>query len=171
MRREQAGKQSESAAGGEVITPAAEKHAGIRKACSGDAVQLAGLMAELGYPTSSAEMSERLEGILGDPTYALFVFEAGGRVAGVAGVALHRFLEKNGLYARVVALVVTAGARRGGIGAQLMCACEEWSKGRGATEIGLTSGAQRAQAHEFYRRQGFAETGFRFAKDLRPSAG
>lgn len=138
----------------------------IRQAVIGDAERIAELVTELGYPTASEAMRERLAVILNDPGYATFVAEAGGNVVGVAGASLGWYYEKDGLYSRLVVLAVSSTARGLGIGAQLVEAVERWSTGRGAREVFVNSGLHRVDAHRFYERCGYARTGFRFVKPL-----
>jgi GNAT superfamily N-acetyltransferase len=53
-----------------------------------------------------------------------------------------------------------------GIGRRLMERIEAWLRDHGATRLTLTSGKQRTEAHRFYRRLGYEETGLRFVKRL-----
>jgi GNAT superfamily N-acetyltransferase len=128
-------------------------------------------MTELGYPTEPEEMAQRLVGVLGDPTYAMFAAQVRGTIAGLCGVAIHRYLEKNGLYARIVALVVSGEYQGIGVGSALIRAAEVWAVKQQATDLIVNSGMQRAGAHRFYRSRGYAQTGVRFVKGLEPSAG
>jgi len=66
----------------------------IRGAREGDIEALAGLMTELGYPTSVEEMGRRLEEISADPSYRTLVAEQDGRVLGAAGLHVERYYEK-----------------------------------------------------------------------------
>ena len=53
-----------------------------------------------------------------------------------------------------------------GIGKMLMERVEELAKERGISMIGLASGFQRTEAHEFYERLGYQKTSFRFSKRI-----
>lgn len=138
----------------------------IRDVVIEDAEPVAGLITELGYPTTPEAMRDRLAMLLADPDYATFVADTGGAVVGVAGAALGRYYEKDGLYSRLVVLVVSSAAQGLGIGAQLVEAVEAWSSSRGARDVVVNSGLHRAEAHGFYERRGYARTGFRFVKQL-----
>src|SRR5262249_42692871 len=138
----------------------------IRSATPNDAPALATLVTALGYPTSEAEMRTRLAAVLVKAEYATFVAEVKGKVAGMAGAMLAHFYEKNGRYARLVALVVGQAHRGTGVGEQLVLAVERWSAEQGASEIVVNSGAQRVDAHRFYERAGYQPTGVRFVKAL-----
>ena len=86
-----------------------------RPAVPADAEAIAALLGELGYPSTSAHVEERLAR-LSTADYAVFVAVADGRVAGLMG--LHRLtglhLSEPGCY--VNALVVAAEWRGRGIG-------------------------------------------------------
>ena len=145
---------------------AAAVQARIRHAVISDATQVGRLITELGYPTTSEEMTDRLTAIMSEPDYVTFVAETGGNVVGVAGAALGRYYEKEGVYSRLVVLAVASAARGLGIGAQLVEAVERWAASRGAREVVVNSGLQRRDAHAFYERCGYSRTGFRFVKPL-----
>jgi hypothetical protein len=57
----------------------------IRDAKLSDAPALAALMCELGYETSSAEMSERLRLILANACYGTIVAEVDNKLCGMIG--------------------------------------------------------------------------------------
>lgn len=138
----------------------------IRPALIDDAAPIAGLMTQLGYPTTSEAMTVRLAGILPDPARLTVVAES-DRIVGVAGGAVGRYYEGDGLYGQLAVLVVDAEARGAGVGRALVDAVEAWAAGRGARTIVLNTGLQRAGAHAFYERCGYARTGFRFTKPVR----
>jgi GNAT superfamily N-acetyltransferase len=138
----------------------------IRDAVIGDAEPIGRLITELGYSTTTAAMADRLSAILKDSGYVTFVAERDAEVVGVAGAALGRYYEKDGLYSRLVVLVVSAEARGLGVGRQLVEAVERWSADRGARDVVVNSGLQRGEAHAFYERCGYSRTGFRFVKRL-----
>jgi GNAT superfamily N-acetyltransferase len=138
----------------------------IREATERDVEALAGLMTELGYPTTVEEMGRRLAGISADPSYLTLVAERDGRVVGMAGVHLQRTYEADGEIARIMSFVVGSEERGGGVGRALISAVEDWARSRGAADIMLTAHERRAGAHEFYRRLGYDRTGYRFYKEL-----
>jgi GNAT superfamily N-acetyltransferase len=61
-------------------------------------------------------------------------------VVGMIGLCSGYFYEKNGLYVRIVALVVESKYRNMGIGKKLMEEAENWARKQGAISIGLNSG-------------------------------
>ena len=138
----------------------------IRSACLNDSASVAGLMSQLGYATSASEMKQRLEGILPDSDYMTFVAEHRKEVVGVIGVGIYRYYEKNGIYGRLLALVVDEKLKGQGIGVSLVAEAERRLKERGVVSIVVNSGKQRSEAHHFYKRLGYEETGLRFVKSL-----
>ncbi|MBN2086315.1 MAG: GNAT family N-acetyltransferase [Anaerolineales bacterium] len=138
----------------------------IRPATTADSPAIAGLVTQLGYPSTEAEIASRLAPILARPDYALWVAEASGSVVGLTGVFVHLAVEYDGLYGRLLGLVVDEPFRGQGIGKKLLDQTERWLRERGVSKLTLTSGKQRAEAHRFYRRLGYAESGFRFGKNL-----
>lgn len=77
-----------------------------------------------------------------------------------------RPLEEDTCVAQLIILVVSQAAKRTGVGRSLVEAFERWAIQAGAGRVVVTSGAQRSDAHEFYRHLGFKETGKRFGKPL-----
>ena len=138
----------------------------IRSVCLDDSSAIACLMSQLGYPTSSDEMKERLAAILPDSDYMTFVAEYEEEVVGVIGVGVNRYYEKNGTYGRLLALVVDEKFKGYGTGASLVAEGERWLKEREVSSIVVNSGKQRSDAHRFYERLGYEETGLRFVKLL-----
>ncbi len=140
----------------------------IRETRLADADSLAFLVSELGYPSTRNEMTERLVGLLSDPNYVAFVAERRSEILGLGGGNLSRYFEKNGIYARLVILVVSQAARGLGVGTALLEAVEHWARSLGAGELIVNSGSHRQAAHRFYERCGFQITGVRLAKSISP---
>ena len=91
---------------------------------------------------------------------------SGADVVGVAGASIAHFYEKNGKYGRLLILAVDDKLRGRGIGASLVAEIERSLKERGVCAIIVNSGKHRSDAHRFYRRLGFEETGIRFVKSI-----
>ena len=138
----------------------------VRVAGKEDAGALAGLMTELGYPSSVEEMRRRFGSISTDPSYETFVVESGKEVVGMVGIRLERIYEADGSCARIMALIVSSEHRGLGAGQALISAAEEWAMRRGAKTIVLTTHKRRTGAHRFYRNMGYEATGYRFYKSL-----
>jgi len=140
----------------------------IREAVQKDVSQLAGLMGELGYSTTTEEMESRFSKISSHSLYNTQVAEMNGVIVGMIGMMLGFHYEKNENYVRIVALVVDSEYRKQGIGEKLIEKAEEWAKGQGANRIALNSGnrSERDDAHHFYIRQGFEGRATGFYKAL-----
>ena len=143
----------------------------LREATLHDAPGLATLLGQLGYPTTSAEMAERLRNILAEPDYHTSVADASGQLVGVVGVRRSYYYEHSGSYGQIVVLVVEEAWRGQHIGQHLVAEAERWLKGQGITVVLVNSGTARTEAHRFYHRQGYQATGIRLVKDLDEPAG
>jgi GNAT superfamily N-acetyltransferase len=138
----------------------------VRKAAVEDAVAMAPLMTQLGYPTTPVQMKDRLPALLADEGYATLVAEHEGAVVGLIGVRMGRYYEREGLYAQILVLAVDEEAQGQGIGRKLVEAGEKWALERGAQAVLVNSGRQRTESHAFYESVGYASTGLRFVKAL-----
>jgi GNAT superfamily N-acetyltransferase len=138
----------------------------IRDAEAADVAAVARLLAQLGYPTDAAAVAPRLVRLTASDSDRLFVAEVDGEVVGLAGLHVSPSLEYDAPAAKVSAIVVDEDHRRRGIGEALLAAVEREARERACGLLFLTTALRRRDAHEFYRRLGFEETGFRFAKSL-----
>jgi GNAT superfamily N-acetyltransferase len=138
----------------------------IRDAERTDAAALVPLLEQLGYPAGEEAVLRRLERMKASPADRLFVAELDGSVVGFAGLQVSPSLEDDRDAAKVSAIVVDEAFRRRGVGAALLAAVEAEARDRGCGLVFLTTAERRAEAHEFYRRLGWEETGRRFAKTL-----
>jgi len=143
----------------------------IRDAELRDAAELAALACELGYKTTGPEMESRLVSILKDLRYKTLVALKDGKICGMLGTFSASSYLHNDLNGRIIALVVSRKSRRHGIGARLIAAAEKDFAQRGITRVTLTTRFERAEAHRFYDKLGYARTGFRFAKNLVSASG
>jgi GNAT superfamily N-acetyltransferase len=127
----------------------------IRKARAGDAVRVAELSGQLGYPTAAKEMAERLKSVLKDRDAACFVAET--KVQGVIGwvhVSTTPLIEV-APRAEVNGLVVDETVRSKGAGWLLLEAAEKWAKKQGCKGMSVRSNVLRERAHVFYLRHGY----------------
>lgn len=146
----------------------------IRPAQPADASAVNDLLEQLGYPQDGdAATARRLHAWAGSPAGAAFVAETGddvlGDVLGVVAVHISPFFEKDGAWARIVALVVSERARGRGVGTELVAAAESFAAAHGCLRIEVTSSDRRHDAHEFYRRLGYVDqagASSRFLRDL-----
>jgi GNAT superfamily N-acetyltransferase len=138
----------------------------FRPAATADAGAIAALVTQLGYPTSPAEMEQRLHRLLVRPEYISVVAAFSGEIAGLAAAYVGHALEFDSPYGQLIGLVVDERWRGRGIGRLLMERMEDALRDRGATMLILTSGSRREDAHKFYEHIGYRPTGVRFAKRL-----
>lgn len=138
----------------------------LRPATVADAPAAADLITQLGYPTTPAEMEQRLAAVFARPEYRTWVAVAGGLVVGLIGTCLGRSYAHNGFYGHLLALVVREGWRGQGIGALLVGQMERWLVEQGAETVAVTSRHMRQAAHRFYKRLGYEDTGIRLVKQL-----
>ena len=127
----------------------------IRRAKSGDAARLAELSGQLGYPSTAAQIRERLRGIKPASDHAVLVAETEN--AGVIGwlhVSRQPLLEVE-IRGEVNTLVVAEGQRSLGAGARLLAAAEAWALKRGCKGMSVRSNVIRERAHKFYERNGY----------------
>jgi GNAT superfamily N-acetyltransferase len=126
----------------------------IRQATPADAPLIARLLAQLGYPATSAAVRERLAR-LGEVDRVLLCEEG--------FVAVHRvpLVAEGGCCARITALVVAVGHREAGVGRALVAEAEalarEW--GCGLLEVSSARRPERLAAHSFYPALGFDDSG------------
>jgi GNAT superfamily N-acetyltransferase len=138
----------------------------IRDAHREDGPALAQLVGQLGYPASVEALARRVERLAASAADRLVVAELEGQIVGLASVHVSLALEYDEPAAKLSAIVVDERYRRRGIGEALVTAIEEEASKRGCCLIFLTTAERRGDAHAFYRKLGYEETGRRFAKSL-----
>jgi GNAT superfamily N-acetyltransferase len=125
----------------------------IRPAQPGDVPAIARLLNDLGYPSSSREVRERLGSL--DSCDRVFVTDGGL-------IALHRIprVAEGGALMRITALVVAPERRGQGVGRALLHTAEETARQWGCDLIEVSSGrrAERDAAHAFYSAMGFEDS-------------
>ncbi len=133
-----------------------------------DASALAELATQLGYPTSSQDVADRLATINVDAV-VLVTCDDGGRVVAWGQVELRRTLVEP-LSAQVMGLVVADGLRSAGIGRDLLAALEGWAVGHGCRRMLVGTRVTRERAHRFYEREGYEvlKTSYFLVKQLAP---
>jgi GNAT superfamily N-acetyltransferase len=137
----------------------------IRDASPADSEAIAGLLGELGYPTTVEAVHSRLERlqIVGD---RVVVADSGDEVVGLAHLQVTPAIELDRPAAKIGALIVAEAHRGEGIGRALVEAVDAEARARGCALLFLTTSERRTDAHEFYKRVGLEETGKRFTKLL-----
>ncbi len=128
---------------------------GVRSARLADALRLATLSAELGYPVAEETMSARLARLLARPTDLVLVAEsAEGAVVGWVHAAEQELLEAE-RRCEILGLVVDAAHRGRGAGSRLVHAVEQWAASRGLELVAVRSNVSRLESHPFYERLGY----------------
>ncbi|MFL6122171.1 GNAT family N-acetyltransferase [Actinophytocola sp.] len=142
----------------------------IRLARPADAGVVNELLRQLGYPQGDIPATAaRIQAWRHDPASAAYVAEVDGDLVGLVAVHICPFFERTGAWGRIVALVISDGARRQGVGGRLVAEAESFAIRRGCVRMEVTSSYRRDDAHEFYRRSGYTDqTGrsSRFLRDL-----
>ena len=129
------------------------KKPNIRKAKKSDAVALASLAGELGYPTTAAEMKSRLDKSFSTSDHSIFVAEVDS-IVGWIHVCLIQSLQSDS-FADIRGLVVAEAHRGSGIGTQLVAIAERWARRKGCLRIRVRTNIVRKEAGVFYKRLGF----------------
>jgi ribosomal protein S18 acetylase RimI-like enzyme len=136
----------------------------IRRITASDLSSAAALLAELGYPTTEAELGERLKAIAANPDDAVLVAAEDGNILGLVSVHSFEMIHRPGRLGRITSLVVAATARGRGVGKNLLTAAERHLRANGCVKLEVTSGEQRSSAHDFYAANGYKEERVRFTK-------
>ncbi|WP_373231327.1 GNAT family N-acetyltransferase [Cohnella sp.] len=138
----------------------------IRDYLSSDINELASLMGDLGYPSSTEDMNRRMNLIESNPNYKTFVAVLSDKVVGMIGINTIMNYESDDSVTHILALVTLTDFQGQGIGRSLMNFVEEWAISHGSGTLYLTSGIkeERKRAHEFYKQLGYEITGYRFIK-------
>ena len=138
----------------------------LRHATPDDADRISELLGQLGYPARAAAVRRRLERLAASNADETWVAERDAEIVGLVGLHVSESLEHDGPVGKISEIVVEERLRGKGIGATLMEAAEREARRRGCVLLFLTTAERRGEAHRFYRRLGFEETGRRFAKAL-----
>jgi GNAT superfamily N-acetyltransferase len=144
----------------------------IREAEPDDRHQIAALLTQLGYPSTSDEVGLRLAYWLPDPMSLILVADLGGRVLGSLSLHAIPYLERTGRWARIESLVVDQSTRGRGTGRALIAAAEDAARRRDCLAVEVTSLRTRVDAHAFYKRMGYEDVcgrSGRFFKTLDPA--
>jgi GNAT superfamily N-acetyltransferase len=109
----------------------------VHPATTDDAVEIAGPLAELGYPIDVPQVESRLRVTTTDGHFVL-VAHAGGEPVGILSAAAVPLLAEAAMMLRITSLIVTASARRRGVARMLVneaerCAIDLGAASRDAT--------------------------------------
>jgi GNAT superfamily N-acetyltransferase len=126
----------------------------IRRARLSDALRLAELSTQLGYPATGQEIVQRMKRMRPAAMHAVFVAQWEQQITGWLHVSVTPLLEVP-LRAEVNGLVVDEKRRSAGTGAKLLEVAERWAVERGCKSVSVRSNVIRERAHEFYLRNGY----------------
>lgn len=140
----------------------------VRYAELTDSEALAILISQLGYPTSTHEMQDRLRSNLSHPDYHTWVAITGDEIVGVIGLHVGLAYDFTGPYVRILVLAIREGHRGQGIGSCLLVKAEERARSLNCHRMLVNSGnrPERTGAHAFYAHHGFVARGTSFSKGL-----
>lgn len=135
----------------------------LRAAQTADADLIARMLAELGYSARSENVVGRLAAVQQEGGTVLIAEDVQQRALGLISLARHAVLHAPGPVAQITALVITAAARRKGVGRALVAAGRDWAEERGCVRLTVTSAEHRDDAHAFYPACGLPYTGRRYS--------
>ena len=129
----------------------------VRRARAGDAGEVARLYAQLVSNPALDVQAGRLAELQTSVDAALFVADGDDRLAGTVFVALcPDAMFGRRPFAVVENIVVDAATRGQGVGGALLAAVERFCLAADCSKIMLLSAIERADAHAFFERQGYA---------------
>ena len=123
-------------------------------------------MTELGYPSSSLEITERFRKLSNHSANYVLVARTENEVIGLVALHIVPLMHLNPNLGRVTALVVSEKWQRSGVGKKLMEAAEKIAQNNNCSKMEITSGDQRSVAHAFYEKLGYEEVSRRCIKSL-----
>ncbi len=116
-------------------------------------------LALAGHARIPAACKAAFEAIAADPRNQLYVAEIGGAVAGYFQLTFIPGLTyQGGGRAQIEGVRVSQAMRGRGVGRAMMRYAIARARAHGCVLMQLTTGKRRAQAHEFYRALGFADS-------------
>jgi GNAT superfamily N-acetyltransferase len=129
----------------------------FRPATTADAGRIAALFTDEGYPAAASTISDRIERFCA-ASGQVIVAEDAGEILGFVAVHVMPRFEHDDTIARILALVVDAGARGRGVGHDLMAAAERVALENGAAFIEVTAAHHRPEARHLYEAVGYDAT-------------
>ncbi len=129
----------------------------VRRAEPDDALDVAELAGQLGYPCDEATMRARIELARESGFRDVLVAEREGRVRGWIEVAIVELIA-NDPFCEIHGLIVDQEYRGTSLGSQLVAAAEAWAAERGLDRVRVRSNVVRDRARKFYERLGYTVT-------------
>jgi len=139
----------------------------IRPLLPADAAVASRLCVQLGYPSTQADMHQRIAALAGAEGRLLLAADWDGQLVGWVDAATERHLH-TAPYVIIGGLVVDETCRGRGIGKLLCHHVERWAHEQAVPSVRVRSQAKRLEAHRFYLNQGYAQikTSFIFEKPV-----
>ncbi len=128
----------------------------IREAVETDAVIIADLANQLGYPSEYQNVIHRIKEIALSNDHEAFVAEIDGKVVGWIHIFDNLRLESD-RFSEIGGLVVDSSLRGKKIGNKLVTHAVEWAKSKGFSKVRVRCKISRKEAHQFYLKEGFIE--------------
>ena len=138
----------------------------IRPANAADALAVSLLLRQLGYEVSPPGAADRLARLAGTGSDPVYLAVEDGQPLGLLALHWTAMLHREKPEARITVLVVEEQARRRGVGQRLVEHALAAARDAGCGRLELTSANNRADAHAFYRADGFQQSSLRFHRDL-----
>ncbi len=138
----------------------------IRVAQPDDHTVLAGLLRQLGYELTPAQVRDRLRALGASPADRVLVAVLHGDVVGSISLHALPLFHMAGQLGRITSMVVDERHRGRGIGSVLIGAAQRWFAAAGCVKVEVTSSDRRTEAHRFYERHGFQRDGRRLARNI-----
>ena len=138
----------------------------VRPMLASDVDDVTRLCAQLGYPSTTAQVAERFAQLAASDRDQVLVAHDGRQVLGWIHVHLSLTIESD-RQAEIGGLVVDEHARAKGVGRMLTAAGEQWATSRGCGRMRVRSNVTRWGAHAFYQALGYRilKTQYTFVKD------
>jgi GNAT superfamily N-acetyltransferase len=136
----------------------------VREATWSDSPDIAGLLGELGYPSSAPFVRDRLGKLASFAHSPVFVVEHDDKIVGFLSFHIIPLFHLDGGLGRITTLVVVPQHRGRGLGRALVEAAERFAWDQGCVRIEVTSADHRSDAHAFYEAVGYKMETRRFLK-------
>ena len=130
-----------------------------------DLDDLVALIGLLGHSLDAEVLSARLSHLTAAAGHETWVVRGDdGHITAVAGGHVVWAYNDDAPTAELLLLVVSAEARRDGVGSYLLGHFETWARGHQARVLNAVSAAATDSANRFYRKRGYHEAGVRYSK-------
>jgi GNAT superfamily N-acetyltransferase len=139
----------------------------VRRLAAEDAVAVAELSGQLGYPATEEEARRRIAAMARSEDRVAFAAAREAELVGWIEASVERHLQAEDAVI-ISGLVVAEKVRGCGVGKRLCEEVEQWARERGFARVRVRSQIRREDAHRFYLRDGYRQvkTSLVFEKEL-----